>query len=85
MDNKNSRTPSGNGVNAEVEEAKNHSKSKSFSATDRGWMNTCLVGVLIAFWASVYIGGLPTGLGGGKFLVFLHVAVLAGFYKVNKD
>lgn len=85
MDNKNGHIPSGNGVNAEVEETKSQSKSKSFSETDRAWMNTCLVGVLIAFWISVYINGLPTGLGGGKFLAFLHVAVLAGFYKVNKD
>ncbi|NOT15671.1 MAG: hypothetical protein HOP21_08890 [Methylotenera sp.] len=71
--------------NIEKEETENQSESKQFGETDRAWLNFCLIGVLIIFWLSVYFNGLPVGLGGGKFLVFIHAAVLAGFYKVNKD
>jgi len=62
----------------------NQSESKPLGKTDRAWLNTCLIGVLIAFWLSVYMNTLPAGLGGGRFLTFLHLAVLVGLYKVNK-
>lgn len=47
-------------------------------------LNIILLGILILFWLAVFNVGLPEGLGGGKFIVFFHVAVFAGLYKVNK-
>ena len=47
-------------------------------------LNIILLGLLILFWLATFNVGLPEGLGGGKFIVFFHLAVIAGLYKVNK-
>lgn len=47
-------------------------------------LNLILLGLLAFFWIAVFNVGMPKGLGGGKFLVFFHVAILVGLYKVNK-
>ncbi|MDP3744637.1 MAG: hypothetical protein Q8Q76_09920 [Methylotenera sp.] len=47
-------------------------------------LNLILLGLLVFFWIAVFNVGMPEGLGGGKFLVFFHVAVFVGLYKVNK-
>ena len=40
--------------------------------------------VLFLFWGVVFsTGNLPSGLGGGKFIIFLHVAVVIMIYRLK--